>query len=85
VEDRGDKVSNISGSGRTRSVGPQTGVWLAELRIKPRKAHRELLNRRFKTERLKDDATKEFFKRQLDKSWKQTKEEEMETAEETRR
>src|SRR6218665_2874511 len=56
---------------------------MAGIRIKLRKIPREALNRRFNMERLTDDTTRECFRTQLDKRWKQAKEREMETAEDT--
>ena len=43
---------------------------LAGIRIKLRKIPREVLNRRFNMERLKDDATREYFRTQLANRWK---------------
>ena len=55
----------------------------AGIRIKFREIHGEVLNRRFDMERLKDDTSRDCFRTQLDKRWKQTKDGEMKTAEET--
>src|SRR6218665_434550 len=68
-------------------VGPDIAsdhrLMMAGIRIKLRKIPREALNRRFDMERLTDDATRECFRTLLDKRWKQPKEREKETAEDT--
>src|SRR6218665_1517080 len=68
-------------------VGPDIAsdhrLVMAGIRRKLSKIAREVLNRRFDMERLTDDATRECFRTQLDKRWKQAKEREMETAEDT--